>query len=179
MTKFFGSVAKRLGSRTVIVAAVALASVASVGGISYALTANTESGPAANSGSFAAAGTPSPSTALGKQVVRGRVARLVHRAVHIDVVVPVAGGGFRTIDFDKGTVSAVSTSSITVDPADGDAPITVAITGSTREPKGAVSDGQSVLLVSSQGNALIIRPKTQTSATGNSGGGLGLGGAAS
>jgi len=166
MTKFFASVAKRLGSRTVIVAAVALASVASVGGISYALTANTESGPAASAGGFAAAGTGAPSTALGKQVVRGRVARLVHRAVHIDVVVPAAGGGFRTIDFDKGTVSAVSTSSITVDPADGDAPITAAITSTTREPKGAVSDGQSVLLVSSEGNALIIRPRAATATAG-------------
>ncbi len=164
MTKFLASLAKRLGSRTVIVAAVALASVASVGGISYALTANTQSGPAAASaGGFASTGTAATAGALHKQVVRGRIARLVHRAVHIDVVVPAAGGGFRTIDFDKGTVSAVSTSSITVDPADGDAPITAAITSTTREPKGAVSDGQSVLLVSSDGNALIIRPHAQTS----------------
>jgi hypothetical protein len=142
--------------------AAATASVAGVGGLAYALTAGagavtpaaaTQSVTSSPASQLAAGGT---STAPSNG--RAGVGRLLRRAVHVEIVVPKQGGGFRTIDIDRGTVTAISSTSITVTPAGGRAPVTAAITSATRQPAGAVTQSEQVVLVSSDGNALIVRP---------------------
>ncbi len=147
--------------RIMAAAAAATASVAGVGGLAYALTSGgasvsptavTVPSPGATGASVLAGG---PSNAPG----RGRGLRgLVRRAVHVEVVVPKKGGGFRTLEIDRGTVTALSSSSITVTPPGGRAPVTAAITSTTREPKGAPTMSEQVVLVSSGGDALALRP---------------------
>ena len=164
MTKFMGTLAQGLGRRSVLLVAVGAASVASVGGVSYALTSDTQAAPAPSSVAPAPATVTAASTSA-KGRVTGRVGRILKRAVHIEVVLPAPGGGFRTVDVDRGTVTALTSSSITVTPADGNAPITDVITSSTRQPKVPVASGQAVLLVSSSGDALIIRHARSATAT--------------
>ncbi len=107
---------------------------------------------------------------------RGRGLRgLLRRAVHVEVVVPKAGGGFRTLDIDRGTVTALSSSSVTVTPPGGRAPVTAAITSTTREPKGAPTMSEQVVLVSSGGDALAIRPFPAATGTAPSAGNSGAG----
>jgi len=148
--------------RMLAVVAAAAASVATVGGLAYGLTAG-GTGPSltavtapGSTGAVtdAAAGgsTTSPSNA------RHGLRALVRRAVHVEIVVAKPAGGFRTIDIDRGTVSAVSSTSITVTPPGGRAPVTAAITSTTRQPGGAVTQGEQVVLVSSDANALAVRP---------------------
>ena len=165
--------------RAMAAVAAATASVAGVGGLAYALTSG------GVSASPAAAVSPSGSTGASvlaaggatDQAGRRRGLRgLVRRAVHVDIVVPKAGGGFRTVDIDRGTVTGLSSTSITVTPPGGRAPVTAAITSATREPKGAPTMSEQVVLVSSGGDALAIRPVRSSAAStappaGNSGAG--------
>jgi hypothetical protein len=158
--------------RTLAAVAAASASVAGVGGLAYALaaggvsvspTAVTSPGSASGGAAVLAAGGTPPAQPRGRHGLRG----LVRRAVHVDVVVPKAGGGFRTIDIDRGAVTAVSSTSITVT-SPGRTPVTAAITSSTRQPAGAVTVSEQVVLVSSDGNALLVRPvRTAASGTGS------------
>jgi hypothetical protein len=69
-------------------------------------------------------------------------------AVHGTVVVPKSGGGYQTIDFQNGTVTAVSTSSITLHSADGYSH-TYQVTSSTmvnaeRDGIGSIKNGNTV-----------------------------------
>jgi hypothetical protein len=82
------------------------------------------SGAAAVSPAGGAAATPSPS-ARPAFPHRGRPGGMgfglggVFGAVHGEFVVPKSGGGFQTIDTQRGSVTAVSATSITVKSADG------------------------------------------------------------
>jgi hypothetical protein len=80
-------------------------------------------------------------------------------ALHGQFVVPKSGGGYQTEDTQRGSVTAVSTSSITVKSADGFTK-TYQVTGSTvvdarRDGIGSVKDGHqvSVLATVSGGQA--------------------------
>jgi len=123
-------------SRPIAVAGVAIAALAGGAGIGFAATHSLASSGAPDAAAVAAAAapTPSPSTAPGPQ----------HRAaggwrgfaggfpragfgigigaggvVHGQLTVPKSGGGYQTEDVQQGTVTAVSSGSITVKSADG------------------------------------------------------------
>lgn len=184
---------KRLvAKRALVVAGAVVLSVGGVAGIAYALTsggpstagsAGSTSGSSSSSGSTS--GTPTGASAQsGAAKGKGAVSRLgslIDRAVHAEVVVAKAGGGYETIDLDRGTVSAVSSTSVTVSPLDGAAPVTATITSSTHEPKSVtISEGEQVILISSDGNALLLRPDTKaTSGTSGSSGSSATGSGAS
>lgn len=168
--RILGSLSKRsLPARAVAVVSAVALGVGAAGGAAYALTAGSPQPPGAASGSGSAAQAAVTPTALGQSSSptatvtaarrRSGIYRFLRGAVHAEVEVPAAGGGFRTIDIDKGTVSALSSTSITIAPADGRSPITATITSSTHEPKRVtLSQGEKVFLVSSDGKALAIRP---------------------
>ncbi|MGH9029698.1 MAG: hypothetical protein ACRDV4_08810 [Acidimicrobiales bacterium] len=160
--------------RAIVVTLAVVVSVGSVGGIAYALSSDSPTVPAGSS--IAAGTTPSTTTPTGSSAKPGAAARrqqlarlvkLLRHAVRVQIVVPATNGGFRTVDIDKGTVTALSSTSITVAPLDGSSPVSATITSSTHEPKNTtISQGESVYLLSSDGNALIIRPaKTKSSST--------------
>jgi hypothetical protein len=82
------------------------------------------SGAAAVSPAGGAAATPSPSARpafphQGRPGGMGFGLGGVFGAVHGEFVVPKSGGGFQTIDTQRGSVTAVSATSITVKSADG------------------------------------------------------------
>jgi hypothetical protein len=84
----------------------------------------------------------------------------MRRAIHGDLLVPNAGGnGFRTVTFDRGTVTAVSASSITVQRRDGQS-VTDAINGQTRfrgvQSAGQVATGKPAVVVSQGGTAIAV-----------------------
>jgi hypothetical protein len=187
MRKFRINLDNNVAKRAVAVAGVAALSAASVGGIAFAVTSVTQ--PSSGSSSHAATITASTSTQGGSSGNASpgantgtrirRALRILTNAVHVEVVLPAKGGGFRTIDLDKGNIDTVSATSITITPLDGAAPVTAAITSSTREPKGVTfTDGEKVVLVSSDGNALGIRP-VRTAAGSSTGGSSGTTGASS
>jgi len=176
---------KSLANRSVVVAAAIAASVGSVGGIAYALTSGSSTplpngaavlntSTTAGSGSSGAAGTATPSK-------RGsRIKAILGHAVRVQVVVPKSGGGYQTVDLDRGSVTALSSTSITVAPLDGSSPVTATITSSTHEPKNVtITEGENVVLLSSDGDALLIRPmRTGTGSANANGTGVGTGSAA-
>jgi hypothetical protein len=125
-------------SRPIAVAGVAIAALAGGAGIGYAATHSYASSGAPDSAAVAAAAapTPSPSTAPGP-LYRGAGgwrgfaggmpgARFgfggiagAGGVVHGQLTVPKSGGGYQTEDVQQGTVTAVSSGSITVKSADG------------------------------------------------------------
>ncbi|GEM_PF-1645755 len=188
--KTFARTFKGLFARhAVVVASVVVISVGGVGGIAYALTsggsgspgsAGTPSASGSSSGSGGATGTGSSGSGAGAKSPKAtrsgsKIAALVGRAVHAEIVVPKSGGGYQTLDLDRGTVTSLSSTSVTIDSLDGGTPVTAAITSSTHEPKTAtISQGEQVILVSSGGNVLILRPDTKAN-SGSSGAGSAAG----
>jgi hypothetical protein len=121
--------------RPVILAAVAVAALISSAGVALAATASS-SAPrtAAKAGTAVSAPEPSPSRCQVKLPPRGLPLRgraftipgpLMplsfgpFGAIHGQFVAPKPGGGYQTIDTQRGTVTAVSSSSITVKSSDG------------------------------------------------------------
>jgi hypothetical protein len=154
-------------SRPVIVAAVAVAALISGAGAALAATSSSPSAPRAEpkAGTAVAAPSPSPSRCQVKLPGRGvpppggifAVPGPVpfgagsFGAIHGQFVVPKPGGGYQTIDTQRGTVTAVSTSSITVKSSDGYSK-TYQVTSSTnvdaqRAGIGSVKTGQTVLVL--------------------------------
>jgi hypothetical protein len=151
--------------RPVAVAAVAVTAL--IGGAGAALAATSSSPPAARTaagaGTALAAPSPSPSRCQFKLPghlfpPQGRISAVPGPAVpfgfgplgaiHGQFVAPKPGGGYQTIDTQRGTVTAVSTSSITVKSSDGYTK-TYQVTGSTnvdaqRAGIGSVKTGQTV-----------------------------------
>jgi hypothetical protein len=130
-----GTASKRSRSRrSYIMAGVAV--VALLGGAGVALAVG---GSGTQAHAAAAAASPTPSPTGGRLGFRhfGGLRRLglglgggLFGAVHGQLVVPRAGGGYQTVDVQRGIVTAVSTASITVKSADGFSQ-SYAITGST------------------------------------------------
>ena len=123
-------------SRPVIVAAVAATALISGAGVALAATSSSPSGPrtAPQAGMAAATPAPSPARCQFKLPWRGFLppGRAFAApgppmpfgfaplgAIHGQFVTPKPGGGYQTIDTQRGTVTAVSTSSITVKSSDG------------------------------------------------------------
>jgi hypothetical protein len=149
----------------VITAAVAVTAL--VGGAGVALAASSSpSAPQAETTAGMAAATPSPSPPSRCQLKLpprgfsppGRVFAVpappgpvgfgAFDAIHGQFVTPKPGGGYQTIDTQRGTVTAVSTNSLTVKSSDGYTK-TYQVTGSTnvdaqRAGIGSVKTGQTV-----------------------------------
>lgn len=169
--------------RPVIAAAVALAAL--LGGAGVALAASSSSAaPRAPATARAAAATPAPSRSRcqiklplpGRKALRrifaipgppvafglGPLGFGPLGAIHGQFVTPKPGGGYRTIDTQRGTVTSVSTSSLTVRSSDGYTK-TYQVTGSTivdarRAGIGSVNNGQTVsVLATVHGSSATAR----------------------
>jgi len=146
---------RKLPGRPVILAGVAVAALLAGAGVAMAATSGPpESGAAAVSPSGGLAATPSPSARPafprpgrpGGGMGFGFGAPF--GAVHGQFVVPKAGGGYQTIDTQRGSVTAVSSTSITIKSADGFTK-TYRVTGSTnvdaqRDGIGSIKTGHQV-----------------------------------
>jgi hypothetical protein len=124
-------------SRPITVAGVAIAALAGGAGIGFAATHSLASSGTPDTAAVAAAAAPTPSASPpGTQRPGGRGWRGFARGfpgagfgfggiagvggvVHGQVTVPKPGGGYQTEDVQTGTVTAVSSGSITVKSADG------------------------------------------------------------
>src|ERR1022692_4724823 len=112
-----------------ILATVAITALAAGAGVAALATAGSAS-LASTSGQLAATPSPSPSVSRPGYGTPGPGHRFsggsgggfgsgVAGALHGQFVVPRSGGGYQTEDTQRGSVTAVSTSSITVKSADG------------------------------------------------------------
>src|SRR5215831_6781035 len=115
---------RKLPGKPVILAGVAVAALLAGAGVAMAATSGSPaSGAAAVSPPGGLAATPSPSARpafprLGRPG-GGMGFGAPFGAVHGQFVVPKAGGGYQTIDTQRGSVTAVSSTSITIKSADG------------------------------------------------------------
>ena len=152
-----------------ILAAVAITALAAGAGVA-ALAAAGSPSLASTSGQLAATPSASPSPSASRSGYGAPGHRFfggfgggfgagVAGALHGQFVVPRSGGGYQTEDTQRGSVTAVSTSSITVKSADGFTK-TYQVTSSTivdaqRDGIGSVKDGHqvSVLATVSGGTA--------------------------
>ncbi len=143
---------------------VVLAAVAAMalGGLAYVL-ATTIGGSAQPATAAASPSTTMPlprppGAAKGARPARG-IYGLARRVVHAELVVRARGGTFKTLDIDRGTISAVSSRSLTVTRPDG-AKVTEATDSTTRfggRPEGQLQVGGKVLVISSGGKAIAVR----------------------
>jgi hypothetical protein len=159
---------RRKVSRPLTLTAVAVTALVAGAGTAAIATSASPS-QASSSGNLAATPAPSPSANghgfgpggrfHGRAGFGGGPGRGLFGALHGEFVVPRSGGGYQTEDTQRGSVSAVSDSSITVKSADGFTK-TYQVTSSTRVDAqragiGSVKDGHqvSVLATVSGGTA--------------------------
>jgi len=110
-------------------------------------------------------GGSSPSTAPASATqpadVPARALRpLARRAVHGDVVVKAKDGSYVTVTFDRGTVTAASATSVTLQRPDTNQPVTLAVDTNTKvHGVASAADlkvGQDAVVVSRSGTATQI-----------------------
>jgi hypothetical protein len=140
--------------RAVLLAGIGVVSAGSVAGVSFALTSSSTPAPSAH-----VASTPATSNGSAgsnwSHLRRARIRQVLRRAVSGQIELATKNG-FVTVDFDRGAVTSISSSSITVLRADGQH-VTDAVTAKTHMPKrGAPTDGRQVVVVSENGNALYV-----------------------
>ncbi len=126
---------QRMRGRPIAIAGVAIAALAGGAGVGYAATHSLAKSGAPDTTTAAAAAAPTPSaSASPAPVFRGGPFRRAFAGgpglgfggfgfgggvVHGQVTVPKSGGGYETVDVQRGTVTAVSSTSITVKSSDG------------------------------------------------------------
>jgi hypothetical protein len=171
------AVKKSAWRRAMLLAGIGVVAAGSVAGVSFALTSSTNSNPAASTPSTpstSSSGTKQDSDGWG-QIRRAKVREVLQRAVSGQIELRT-NSGFVTVEFDRGVVSSISSSSVSVLRSDSKT-ITEAITSKTHMPKrGTPAKGQQVVVVSEGGNALYVidvgapasGPKKGTSGTGTS-----------
>ena len=106
---------------------------------------------------------PSPATAPGPKQAGGvglpAVRAIGRRTVHADLIVKDKSGAFVTVTIDRGTVSAVNATSITLDRADGKQ-ATLTITNDTKvhgvASVSAIQTGKAATVMSRDGTATQI-----------------------
>jgi hypothetical protein len=153
---------RRLG-HPLILTAVAVAALGAGATVAVIATAGSPS-LASSSGQLAATPSPSPSASEhghgrygpggkfpGRGAFGGGFGLGAFGALHGEFVVPRAGGGYQTDDMQRGSVTSVSTSSITIKSADGFTK-TYQVTSSTlvdaqRDGISSVKDGHQVLVL--------------------------------
>lgn len=116
---------RRLPGRPLILVGVAVASLIVGAGVAMAATSGSAASAAGVSAAGGVAATPSP-PARPAFPHRGRLGGGpgfafggLFGAVHGQFVVPKSGGGYQTIDTQRGSVTAVSATSITIRSGDG------------------------------------------------------------
>lgn len=146
--------ASRIGRRALLLGGIGILSAGSVAGVSYALTSST-SGPA--NAQVAAVTSSSQKTTTSPKVPRPyqRARAVLRRAVSGEIELATKSG-FVTIDFDRGSVTSISSDSITILRPDG-VSVTDTISSATHMPKkGVPTKGENVFVVSHSGNALYL-----------------------
>jgi hypothetical protein len=166
---------RRRRPRLAGLAAVAVIALAGGGGIAYVATHS--GSPVRTLASRGSAQSPAPSPAPSEPSEHnhgpggfGRFGGLGGLAmaglggvVHGQVTVPKSGGGYQTVDVQRGTVTAVSSSSITVKSADGYSQ-TYAVSSSTEVNAQAAGIG-TVKMGDTVGVMATVSGKTATAAS--------------
>ncbi len=142
--------ASRMWQRALLLTGIGVLSAGSVAGVSFALTSSSGSPSTAATTSTAKSGTSSGAERAGQ-----RALEVLRRSVHGDIEVATKKG-FVTFEFDRGVVTSISSSEVTVLRPDGQS-VTEAITGTTKMPKrGVPSKGQNVVVISVGGKSYRI-----------------------
>jgi len=119
---------RKLPGRPLVLAGVAVAALLGGAGVAMAATSASPASGAAAASPGGTVATPSPSARPafphqgrpgGFGPAFGSVFGGPFGAVHGQFVVPKSGGGYQTVDTQRGSVTAVSATSITVKSADG------------------------------------------------------------
>jgi hypothetical protein len=136
---------QQLASKKVAVGAVGALAVLGIGGTAYAASPSSSSGTSATSGSA--------------QVAKARLGAILRRTDHATLEVKVQGH-WVTYTLDRGKVSAISPTSITLARPDGQS-VTETITPNTKYRGVASESGvqlnKSAIVLSDNGTALGIR----------------------
>ena len=147
---------------------VAVLAVAGVAGGAFALTSSTQS-PAPTSTTVALGSTHAKGTHHGSKAHNGGAAKSILRselahaakmlryAIGVQVTLHTKSGD-EVVEIERGTVTALSTTSVTVKRIDGQS-FTASISSTTREPRKAeLKDGAKVVLIESSSHAAVILP---------------------
>jgi hypothetical protein len=115
---------RKLPGRPLILAGVAVVALLGGAGVAMAATSGSPASGAAAASPGGTVATPSPSARpafphQGRPGGFGSAFGGPFGAVHGQFVVPKSGGGYQTVDTQRGSVTAVSATSITVKSADG------------------------------------------------------------
>ncbi len=153
--------------RAAVVTAVFTLAVAGVAGGAFALTASTQSPtPSASTttpGSTHAKGSH-PGSAHHRNFAKGilrrelkHASRMAHHAIGVQITLHTKSGD-KMVEMERGTVTALSSTSITIKRIDGQS-FTATLSTTTHEPrKAALKDGAHVVLVESSGHATLVLP---------------------
>jgi hypothetical protein len=104
--------------------------------------------------------TPAAAPATPADVPIRALRPLARRAVHGDVVVKAKDGSFVTITFDRGTVTAASDASVTLQRPDTNQPVTLTVDANTKvhgvASASALQSGKDAVVISRAGTATQI-----------------------
>jgi hypothetical protein len=104
--------------------------------------------------------TPAAAPAKPAEVPMRALRPLARRAVHGDVVVKAKDGGFVTVTFDRGTVTAASDTSVTLQRPDTSQPVTLTVDANTKvhgvPSASALQTGKDAVVISKAGTATQI-----------------------
>lgn len=138
------------------VGAATLVAVLGAGGTAWAVESSATTPPPAPPRAPAGAAVPAPPGHGARPGRRGRIEALLNRADHGTLEIHTKGG-WETIDYDRGKVTASSATSITLLRPDGKA-VTEAVTSATKHhgPGSVAVVGRPARVISLNGNALVI-----------------------
>jgi hypothetical protein len=150
------AVKKSAWRRGLLLAGIGVLSAGSVAGVSFALTSDATAAPTTHVVSTQTAAPSTNASAAGwRQLRRARIRQILRRAVSGQIELATKNG-FVTVDFNRGSVTSISSSSISVLRADSQK-VTDSISSTTHMPKrGVPKDGQQVVVISENGQALYI-----------------------
>ena len=146
------NVSKPFKTRVLAFTGGAIVVALAAGGVSYATT---PSASAPNSGKTAVVTTAKP--AAKYPVLRRDFRKLVRHTVHANLIVKTPSG-FKTVDIDRGKLTSVSSTAISLTRPDGPT-VSATITSSTKFiglPESKLAAGDGVVVVQTGGNAVLI-----------------------
>ncbi len=171
----FRELGAHMTKRVAVVTAVFTLAMAGVAGGAFALTASTQA-PAPTSTSTTPPGSTHAKGShvhkahhrnFAKSILRRELrhaSKMARHAIGVQVTLHTKSGD-KTVEVERGTVTALSSTSITIKRIDGQS-FTATLSTTTHEPRKAMlKDGAHVVLVESAGHATLVLPM----------GGLGLG----